>query len=185
MFFVSAPSRTPPERFATPLQRQTYETLERLGLPYTRVETDEAIHMEDCAAIERALGAPMVKTLFLCDRKQIFYYLFVTAGDQPFSAKRFRDALGVPRVSFAPPEQMEAVLGTRVGAATAFSALYERAQPVQFVFDRAVAALPWIACSDGTTTNFLRVRTEDLLRRVLPAAGHSCTVIPSQSEDAL
>lgn len=177
MFYVSQVQTCAPERFQTPLQRRVYETLEQLQIPFFRVDSDEAVAMEDCAAIERRLDVPMVKTLFLCGRKQRDFYLFVTAGDKPFRAGAFSAALGVARVSFAPMERMEEMLGVRTGAATLFSALLETAGGVRIVLDREICALTWIGCSDGTTTGYVKVRTEDVLRRLLPRAGREAEII--------
>lgn len=119
----------------------------------------------------------MVKTLFLCNHQHTNFYLFITTGDKPFRSKEFSKALGVARVSFAPAELMEAMLGTKIGAATVFSALLESAQAVQIVFDQDVLAQEWYGCSDGTTTCYLKVRTEQILHQLLPYANHAATVI--------
>ena len=58
-----------PENYKTPLQRGVYEILEKLEIPFERVETDEAISMEDYLEINNKLVMKMVKTLFLCDSK--------------------------------------------------------------------------------------------------------------------
>lgn len=67
MFYVSEIKTTRPESFKTELQMKTYDTLEKLHIPYERVDTDEAITMEDCTAIDEKLDMKMVKTLFLCN----------------------------------------------------------------------------------------------------------------------
>ena len=72
--------------------------------------------MEDCEAIDSKLQMKTVKTLFLCNRQQTKFYLFVTRGDKPFKSKNFSAALGVSRVSFAPEEKMEEMMGNKVGA---------------------------------------------------------------------
>jgi len=177
MFYVSEISTTAPKTFKTPLQQQVYLTLAQLGVPFQRVDTDEAITMEDCVAIDRVLEMKMVKTLFLANRQQTGFWLFVTAGDKPFRAKDFAAALQVARPSFAPAPLMETMLGTRIGAATVLSALLPQARDVQVVLDRSVVLQPWYGCSDGTTTCYLKLKTDDLLHRILPAAGCSPAVI--------
>ena len=132
--------------------------------------------MEDCVRIDAKLKMKMVKTLFLCDRKQTAFYLFITAGDKPFSSKNFSTALGVPRVSFAPSEKMEAMLGTKIGAATVFSALLDTGNRVQIVFDKKVLEEEWYGCSDGTTTGSLKVRTADVLHVFLPYTRHALQI---------
>ncbi len=76
MFYVSEIQTTAPVVYKTPLQKSVYETLEWLQIPFERVDTDEAVTMEDCASINRKLQMDMVKTLFLCNRQQTSF-LFV------------------------------------------------------------------------------------------------------------
>jgi Ala-tRNA(Pro) deacylase len=131
MFFVSEIYTTAPDKFSTPLQKKTYHALRNLDIPFKRVETDEAITMEDCVQIDLKLDMKMVKTLFLCNRQQTAFYLFITAGDKPFRSKDFSTALGVARVSFAPAELMGKMLGTKIGAATVFSAMLDTGNAIQ------------------------------------------------------
>lgn len=177
MFFVSDIYTTTPASYQTPLQEKTYQALAALKIPYQRVETDEAITMEDCVQINAKLQMKMVKTLFLCNRQQTAFYLFVTAGDKPFHSKDFSNALGVARVSFAPAELVETMLGTKIGAATVFSALLETARDVQIIFDKDVVEEVWYGCSDGTTTGYMKVKTEQIIHQFLPYTKRTWTVI--------
>ena len=138
MFYVSDIQTDKPQEMKTPLQEKVYAALSELSIPFERVDTDEAITMEDCIAIDEKLNMKMVKTLFLCNRQQTMFYLFITCGDKPFRSKEFSASLGVSRLSFAPAERMSEMLGTKIGAATVFSALLESAKNVQFVFDKDV-----------------------------------------------
>ena len=149
MITVSEIKKTAPSQFKNTLQEKVYETLAKLQIPYERVDTDEAITMEDCIAINEKLDMKMVKTLFLCNRQQTEFYLFITCGDKPFRAKEFSAALQVSRVSFAPADIMESMLGTRIGAATVFSSLLDTASGVRIVFDKDVLDEEYYGCSDG------------------------------------
>ena len=151
MFYVSEITKQAPDTMKTNLQALVYETLEQLNIEFKRVDTDEAITMEDCVAINEKLDMKMVKTLFLCNRQQTAYYLFITCGNKPFRSKDFSTALGVSRLSFAPAEQMDKMLGTKIGAAKVFSTLLESACNVQIVFDKDVLNEEYYGCSDGTT----------------------------------
>ena len=177
MFYVSEIQTEAPCRFQTQLQEKVYEALEKLQIPFQRVDTDEAITMEDCVAIDEKLDMNMVKTLFLCNRQQTDFYLFITVGNKPFRSKNFSNALGVARVSFAPAEQMERILGTKIGAATVFSSLLDTENKVRIVFDKEVIAEKWYGCSDGTTTGYMKVRTEDICKKFLPYTNHTLSVI--------
>ncbi len=167
MITVSKIQNTAPMQFNNPLQEKVYKTLADLRIPYERVDTDEVITMEDCIAVNERLNMKMVKTLFLCNRQQTDFYLFITCGDKPFRSKDFSTALEIARVSFAPAELMETMLGTKIGAATVFSCLLDTANSVKIVFDKDVLAEEYYGCSDGTTTGYMKVKTEDIYRKFL------------------
>ena len=174
-FYVSEPMPTPPPKFKTPLQKAIYEAFERLEIPFTRVDTDPGITMEDCAHIDGALGTRIVKTVFVCNRQQTEFYLYAMPSDKPFVTRDFCAALGIPRVSFASGENLQALTGVTAGATTILSAVLPQAAGVHIVLDRAVAEAPWFACTDGTPTCFVRISTHDLLEKYLP----SCGVVPA------
>ena len=177
MIQVSEIQTTSPITFKSELQKKVYQALEKLQITYKRVDTDEAITMEDCIAINETLNMKMVKTLFLCNRQQTEFYLLVTCADKPFRSKDFSAALSITRVSFAPPELMETMLGTKIGAATIFSALLPTAQNVHIVLDKDILNEEWYGCSDGTTTGYMKIKTQDVLNKVLLFAAHTYTVI--------
>lgn len=177
MFFVSDIYTIPPEKFNSKLQRETYSVLQKLSIPFFRVETDEAITMEDCVLINEKLDMKMVKTLFLCNRQKTAFYLFITAGDKQFKSKDFSNDLDISRVSFAPAELMESMLGTKIGAATVFSAVTDSDNNVQIVIDKDVADEEWYGCSDGTTTGYMKIKTAQIINNFLPYAGHIPKII--------
>ncbi len=177
VFYVSEIFTASPETFSTPLQRRAYRALEKLGIPFERVETDEAITMDDCILINQKLNMKMVKTLFLCNKQQTDFYLFVTTGDKRFSSADFCAALNIPRVSFAPAKLMDEILGTKIGAATVFSALLDADGEVHIIIDSDVAKEEWYGCSDGTTTGYMKISTADVLEKLLPYADHTPKII--------
>ncbi len=177
MFKVSDILTAPPATFSSPLQRKVYETFSALGIKYGRVDTDPGLTMEDCQHIDARIGVRIVKTVFLCNRQQTEFYLYVTTDDKPFVTRDFCGALGIPRVSFAPAEKLQELTGVRVGATTILSSILSSCAGVHLVMDRRVAESEWFACTDGTATCFVKLRTEDLLNKYLPASGHRIVFI--------
>lgn len=152
MFYVSEIQTEAPCHFQTPLQELVYGALKKLQIPFERVDTDEAISMEDCVAIDEKLS-------------------------KLFRSKEFSSALNIARVSFAPAEKMEAMLGTKIGAATVFSSLLDQENKVQIIFDKDVLSEEWYGCSDGTTTGYMKVRTDDIYQKFLPFTKHAAAAI--------
>ena len=168
MFYVSDPVSTPPKAFQSALQKLVYETLAAKGIPFTRVDTDPGITMEDCQHIDAKIGIHIVKTIFLCNRQQTEFYLYVTSDDKPFVTRDFCAAMGgIPRVSFASADKLRELTGVEVGATTILSAILPSASGVHLVMDASIASAEWFACTDGTPTCFLKLRTRDLLDQYL------------------
>ncbi len=166
-----------PAELTNAVQEQAYQAINELNISFERVATDEVITMEDCQQINERLDMNMVKTLFLCNRQQTNFYLFVTRGDKPFRSKDFSKALEIARVSFASEELMAEMLGTKIGAATVFSTLVDPEKKVQIVFDQDVVEDQWYGCSDGTTTGYLKIATKDIVEKLLPYSKHDLIII--------
>lgn len=178
MFKVSDIITTPPEEFITPLQRRVYEAFASLEIPFSRVDTDPGLTMEDCRHIDAKIGVRIVKTVFLCNRRQTEFWLYVTMGDKPFVTREFCAALGgIPRVSFAPADKLRELTGVEVGATTILSAVLPECAMVHLVMDKAVSEAEWFACTDGTATCFVKFRTADLLGKYIPATGKEVKII--------
>ena len=177
MLFISEIQTTAPIEYDSILQEMTYKTLQKLQISFLRVETDEMITMDDCVQVNQKLNMKMVKTLFLCNRQQTEFYLFVTTGDKSFNSKEFSSALNVSRVSFAPADLMEKILGTKIGAATVFSSLLDKTNMVKIVIDEDVTKEEWYGCSDGTRTGYLKIKTDQIINDFLPYTLHTPTII--------
>ena len=65
--------------------------------------------------------------------------------------------------------------GVKVGATTILSAILPSARSVHLIMDRQVAEGEWFACTDGTATCFVKIRTRDLLDKYL--SGKQLTLI--------
>lgn len=177
MFNISDIYTIAPSDFKTPLQKETYNALSQLNIPFERVDTDEAITMEDCILINQKLDMKMVKTLFLCNRQKTLFFIFVTCGDKPFNSGAFSKAMNCSRVSFASENLFLEMLGTKIGAATVFSALKDLDGDIHIVIDEDVTKEEYYGCSDGTTTCYLKIKTSDILQKFLPYAKHKAHII--------
>ena len=133
--------------------------------------------MEDCQHIDAKIGVRIVKTVFLCNRQQTEFWLYVTTDDKPFVTRELCGALGIPRVSCAAAELLDKLTGVKVGATTILSSVLPEAKDVHLVMDRSVAESEWFACTDGTATCFVKIRTADLLDKYIPHTGNELQII--------
>lgn len=163
-FYTSEIKTGAPDSFKSPTQALIYTSLDKAGIPYTRIDSDPGISMDDCLNIDRAFGIETVKTILLTNRQKNKFWLYVTHARKAFITKEFGAALGIPRVSFADEQLMLAVLGTPHGAATPFGLLRPQAADVTFVMDSDVAARDKIVLTDGDATGFIAIACTDLFR---------------------
>lgn len=161
----------------TPLQEKAYCALDKLGIGFERVDNSPCASMEDCKAIGEHLKTEIVKNIFLCNRQQTVFYLFITRSDKPFSTKDFGRALQISRVSFAPGDKLMEMLGAEHGATSVFCLLMDPEHKVRYIIDKDVLDnLDSIGCPDGTLTSYMKVPTEVLLK-IPELSGHCPTII--------
>ena len=64
-----------------------YELLEKLDIPYQRVDHEAAATVDDCHGVDEALGLHICKNLFLCNRQKTDFYLLMMPGLKKFKTK--------------------------------------------------------------------------------------------------
>ena len=161
-----------------PREIACYDLLDRLGVPFFRLDHDEAPSIECCAAVEARLGTDICKNLFLCNRQKTQFYLLLMPGDKEFRTKDFSAQLGISRLSFAGPEPMEEYLGVTPGSVSVLGLLNDPDNTVRLVIDRGVVdGRPFIGCHPCRNTSSLRIATSDLLEKILPALRHDPTYV--------
>lgn len=177
MIEVSEIKRTAPSQFSTRLQQIIYDTLEANGIPFERVDNSPSHTMEEAVFINARLGGKMAKNILLTNRQQTKYWLLTMGADKPFVTRDFSKALGIPRVSFAPQEKLQELLGVEYGAANILCTLTDTEHRYQLVIDADVLKEPSFMMPDGTVTSHLKISTADLTQKLLPASGHTPEII--------
>lgn len=158
-------------------ERNTYEILDKLKIPYERVDHEAVSSMEECKEVDEYLGVEIRKSIFLCNQKKTSFYLLVMPADKAFSTNDFCKQLGCSRLSFAPAEKMEELLGVSPGSASIMSIVNDTDDYVQVIIDKDVADCEWFGCNPGINTSHIKIKTKDLLNKYLPYAKHNAQII--------
>lgn len=156
---------------------RVYDLLDGLGISYQRVDHEAAMTMEACAAIDRVLDAVICKNLLLCNRQKTAFYLLMIAGDKAFKTSVLSRQIGSSRLSFAPPEDMERLLDITPGSLSVLGLMNDRENRVQLLMDEDVRKGEYFGCHPCVNTSSLRLRTEDLMEKILPALGHTPRIV--------
>ena len=163
-----------PENWAErlPKEQRVYELLDRLGIDYQRIDHEEAMTMEACQEIDRVLEAGICKNLLLCNRQCTAFYLLLIPGDKIFKTKDLSAQIGSSRLSFASGEYMEQFLDITPGSLSILGLMNDKEDRVQLLIDGDVLKGEYIGCHPCINTSSLRLRTADLVEKLIPALGH-------------
>lgn len=154
------------------VERACYDLLDRLEIPYQRVDHSETPSIEACGAVEQVLGIEICKNLFLCNRQKTQFTLLLMPGRKAFRTKELSAQLGCSRLSFAGEDAMHELLGVTPGSVSVLGLMNDTQNRVRLVIDRDALAHPYFGCHPCRNTTSLRLRTEDLIGRILPALHH-------------
>ena len=162
---------------------RVYDLLDSLGVDYQRIDHEAAMTMEACEEIDRALGqgveegVSICKNLFLCNRQETEFYLLLMPGDKPFKTKYLSAQIGSSRLSFAKPEYMERYLDITPGSVSIMGLMNDHENKVQLLIDEDVLKDEWFGCHPCINTSSLKIRTKDLVEKIIPAMGHEPKIV--------
>ncbi|MBO5238664.1 MAG: prolyl-tRNA synthetase associated domain-containing protein [Lachnospiraceae bacterium] len=156
---------------------KVYDLLDRLGIEYERTDHEEANTMEACNEIDRVLNTIICKNLFLCNRQETQFYLLMMPGDKPFKTKDLSAQIQSARLSFGKPEYMEEFLHIKPGAVSIMGLMNDTANRVQLLIDKPVIESEYIGCHPCVSTSSLKLKTEDVLKKFLPAVNHKPIIV--------
>ena len=161
-----------PENGEGRLEREirTYDFLDSLGIKYNRTDHVAATTMEACNEIDAILGVVICKNLFP-------FYLLMMPGDKKFKTKELSSQINSARLSFAGPEDMLKYLDIEPGAVSVMGLMNDKECKVQLLIDEDVLEGEYIGCHPCVCTSSLKMRTDDVTEKFIPATGHSIKTV--------
>ena len=141
-------------------ENRVYDLLEELSIPFVRIDHDAMNTIDIC------------KNLFLCNAQKTKFYLLMMPGHKKFVTRDFCKQINSSRLSFAPPEYMEAYLDLTPGSASILGLMNDHEHHVQLVMDQEVVDQPLIGCHPCINTSSLTLATNDVLNKFLPYTNH-------------
>ena len=158
--------------------------LRDLGIPYALHEHAPMWTIDDCLALPGlGLGATVPRNVFLCNRQQTAYYLFLSSPRRAFRTAVVSKLLGVSRLSFAPADRLPSLLGLQPGAVSPLGLLFDLEKQVELVVDDALLRHERLWFHPGVNTASVEMATGDFLGRFLPGIGRTARSIRLPDEE--
>ena len=156
---------------------RVYDLLDKLEVAYQRIDHEAAMTMEACAEIDRVLDATICKNLLLCNRQCTSFYLLMMPGEKSFKTSVFSKQIGSSRLSFADPCYMEEYLDITPGSLSVMGLMNDHDHHVQLLVDEDVLKGEYIGFHPCINTSSLRLKTRDLVEKIIPAMDHSFRLV--------
>lgn len=156
---------------------RVYDLLDSLGVRYQRIDHEPAMTMEACAEIDRVLDATICKNLLLCNRQCTRFYLLMLPGEKSFKTSVFSKQIGSSRLSFADPQSMEEFLDITPGSLSVMGLMNDKDHHVELMMDEDILKGEYIGFHPCINTASLRLKTADLMEKVIPAMGHEPRIV--------
>lgn len=155
-----------------PKELAVYDLLDSLGIEYLRIDHAPAMTIEACEEIDRALGATICKNLFLCCRNRSRFYLLMMPGEKKLVTKELSAKICSSRLRFAEPEYMERHLNVTPGSVSVMGLMNDSQKAVTLLIDKEVLNGEYIGFHPCVNTSSLKVKTADLMGKIIPAMNH-------------
>ena len=165
-----------------PKEIRCYDLLDSLKISYQRIDHEAANTMEACAAIDVALQATICKNLLLCNRQCTTFYLLMIVGDKVFKTSQLSKQIGSSRLSFASGEYMEQFLDITPGSLSVLGLMNDKEHHVQLLIDEDVLKGEFFGCHPCINTSSLRLKTADLMEKIIPAMHHEPRIVTIAGE---
>ena len=172
-----------PEATETKKEMDAYLFLEENGVEYIRAEHDEAATIELCENVEKIIDAKICKNLLLTNRQQTDFYLLLIKGDMVFKTKYLSAQINSARLSFANAEQMETLLDVTPGSLTVLALMKDKEKKVKLLIEENVLKEEFFACHPMVNTATVKFRTEDLIKKLLPALNREYILVNLECND--
>lgn len=158
-------------------EMDVYELLEKLDIPYLRLDHQVTATVEDCHDVDSRLGIHICKNLFLCNAQKTDFYMLMMPGTKKFKTKELSSQIGSARLSFAQAEYMEAFLNITPGSVSVMGLMNDKDNRVRLLIDRDILADEFVGCHPCVNTSSLKIRTKDILEKFLPYVKHDYTAV--------
>lgn len=161
-----------------PKEVRTYDLLDKLHIPYQRLDHGPTATIQDCHDVDQLLDIEICKNLFLCNAQKTEFYMLMMPGTKKFKTAILSKQIGSARLSFAGPEFMQEFLDTTPGSVSILGLMNDDNHRVRLLIDQSVIkGHEYVGCHPCINTSSLKIRTADLLEKFLPYVNHPYTLV--------
>ncbi len=150
-------------------RQKVFELLDGLGIQY-RLQEHEAVFTVAESSTVLSEKVP-VKSLLVREEKGDRVWMVIMRGDERLDMKRLASDLGVKKLTFVRPEQVESYIGVKPGSVSLFGLLNDAENKIEVIIDERLMSEHELGFhpNDNTATIFISPKDID---RIIAKTGH-------------
>ncbi len=152
-----------------------YAVLSALHIPYEEISHAPVRTVAEAQAIKTRIAGTGCKNLLLTDARQEVFVLVLLEEHKRADLKAIARALNTPRLRFAPPDALWALLRLQPGSVSPLGLLFDTEHRVRVAADSALRGQR-VLVHPNVNTRTLAIAFDDLLR-FLAFTGHPCAFL--------
>jgi Ala-tRNA(Pro) deacylase len=98
-------------------------------------------------------------------------------ADKHFATRPVSDQVGSSRLGFADESYLLEFLDITPGSVSVLGLMNDKENRVQLLMDEDILAGEYFGCHPCINTTSLRIKTKDLIEKILPAMGHTPKIV--------
>lgn len=150
-----------------------YDLLDQLKIDYAFIDHPPLNTLNGSNQFDTLFENSICKNLFLCNTQQTVFYLLMIVGNKKFITKNISRQINSSRLSFAPAKPMMDYLQLSPGSVSVLGLMNDTNNQVQLLIDNDIQQIEFFGCHPCINTTSLKIRTADLLQKILPAIQHT------------
>lgn len=159
------------------IAEEVFQRLKAMNIPVETVAHAPVHSIDDCAAVDAALGCLTVKNYFLTTKNQKNFYLCLVRPEARLRTADISKQVGSSRLSFADEGKLLEIMQVHSGAVSPMCLLFDSAQAVRLVVDRALLNEERLAFHPCDNRQTLVMAGSDFFQRFLPAIGREMQLV--------
>lgn len=149
-------------------EKEAYEMLEQLGIPYLRVDHPAIVSVKN---VPFDLPGPQVKNLLLKSKKGHQVYLVILPDEKQANLKLLAKELNEKHLTFAPAESLKELLGVPAGTVTPLALMHDTEKAIQVVIDQDIDKEDTVGFHPNINSTTLMIQFRDF-EKVLAHLGY-------------
>lgn len=167
-----------PENSINEKEKRCYDILDDLKIEYQRVEYNVfPKEKENLKKIDEALQVDGIKNLIFRTKDKTKFYFIILPREERFDEKAFRAKFELPKLSMAKEEDLKELLNTHSGAVSIMELENDQNNVIKLFIYQNVLKKEYFRFHPNENTSTVRIKTEDLINKVIPYLKHDINII--------